>query len=85
MRSGAVTATSWATMPPKLTPTSAKVSQPDVVGQGQGVGGVVGHGVRPGRDLGAAQAPLVGGDGVGRLGERLHQQARRSPGWRPTR
>ena len=46
-----------------------------VVGQGQSVGGVVGHGVRPGRDLGAAQAPLVGGDGVGRLGERLHQQA----------
>ena len=29
----------------------------------------------PGWDLGAAQAPLVGGDGVGRLGERLHQQA----------
>ena len=48
---------------------------PHVVGQGEGVGGVVGHRVRPGWDLGAAQSPLVGGDHVGRFGERLHQQA----------
>ena len=46
-----------------------------MVGQGQGVGGVVGHGVRPRWDLGATQAPLIGGDRVGRLGERLHQHA----------
>jgi hypothetical protein len=47
-----------------------------VVGKRQGIGGVVGHRVRPGWNRGAPQPPLVGRDGVGRLGERLHQHAR---------
>ena len=75
MRAGTVTATSCATMPPKLTPTIANVSHPTWSTSASSVGRVVGHRVRPGWDLGTAQTPLVRGKGVGRLGERFHQQA----------
>ena len=63
-RSGQVTASSWATIPPKLMPTTRKRVPADVVEQRGGVGGVVGHRVRPRRDRGAAEPALVVGDDV---------------------
>ena len=76
-RSGHVTAYSWATMPPKLTPTTAHRSQPTWSSSAGGVGGVVGHRERPGRHGRAPEAPLVVGDDVEVLPEAVDQRRAR--------
>ena len=58
-RSGWRIATSWATMPPKDTPMHEAVVPADGVEEHGGVGGEVGHGVRPGRHAALAEAALV--------------------------
>ena len=54
-------ASSWATMPPKETPSTAQSIPAEGVEQGGGIVAVVGHRVRALGHVGLAQATLVVG------------------------
>ena len=79
---GAVTANSWATIPPKLTPSTRAVGPARRIHDGQRVGRTGRHPVGAGRRAAPAQAPVVAGDqveGAGRTGRPTGRALDRHP------